>query len=47
MIVVIIQLIGTLIPIAGIAALLRNKENNAAAIRLMTADIGCLIMNSG
>ena len=47
MIVVIIQLIGTLIPIAGIAALLLNKENNAAAIRLMTADIGCLIMNSG
>ncbi|MCH5349625.1 MAG: HD domain-containing protein [Oscillospiraceae bacterium] len=47
MIVRLIQLIGILIPLAGIAALLRNKHQSGNTLRLMLTNIGCLIMNSG
>ncbi|MCH5205208.1 MAG: HD domain-containing protein [Oscillospiraceae bacterium] len=43
----IIEMIGILIPIAGIAALLRNKQHSENTLRLMLTNVGCLIMNSG
>ena len=47
MVVRLIQLIGIIIPLAGIAALLRGKHQSANTLRLMLTNIGCLIMNSG
>ncbi len=42
----VLQIIGILLPAAGLAALLINREQNAPSLRLAVADAGCLIMNS-
>ena len=43
----IFQLIGILIPFAGIVALLRQGRQSESSVRLLLATVGCMIMNSG
>lgn len=47
MIVTIVQLIGILIPLAGLVALIQGRHRSDNAFLLMLATIGCLVMNSG
>ena len=47
MLITIVQLIGILIPLAGLFALVAGRHRSDSAFLLMLATIGCLIMNSG
>ena len=40
-----IQMIGIIIPVIGLAAIIRNREQNDSSVRLALADAGCLMMN--
>ena len=47
MLIVMIEVIAIIIPLAGAAALLQNRQQSESSIRLMLTSIGCVIMNSG
>ena len=43
----IFQLIGIMIPFAGMIALVKRKQQSESSTKLLVATVGCLIMNSG
>lgn len=47
MLIVIIELLAILIPLAGFVALLRNNQQSESSIRLLLTSLGCLVMNIG
>lgn len=47
MLILMIEIIAIIIPLAGAAALLQNRQQSESSIRLMLTSIGCVIMNSG
>ena len=40
-----VQITGSIIPFAGVVALLRRKSQNSSSMYLMVANMGCLLMN--
>ena len=47
MLIMMIEIIAIIIPLAGAAALLQNRQQSESSIRLMLTSISCVIMNSG
>ncbi|MBR5372387.1 MAG: HD domain-containing protein [Oscillospiraceae bacterium] len=47
MLIVIIQIIGILIPLFGVVTLMRKKSQSTLSLRLILANMGCLVMNCG
>ena len=47
MLIVIVEILAILIPLAGFIALLRNKQQSSSSIRLLLTSVGCLVMNIG
>ena len=47
MLIILIEILAILIPLAGIVALLRNKQQSESSIRLLLTSFGCLVMNIG
>ena len=47
MLIMMIEIIAIIIPLAGSAALLQNRQQSESSIRLMLTSISCVIMNSG
>lgn len=47
MLIVIVELLAILIPLAGFVALLRNNQQSESSIRLLLTSLGCLVMNIG
>lgn len=43
----IFQLVGIMIPFAGMIALVKRKQQSESSTKLLLATVGCLIMNSG
>ena len=43
----IFQLVGIIIPFAGMIALVRKGQQSESSVRLLLATVGCMIMNSG
>ena len=47
MLIVLLEILAIIIPLAGAAALLRSQQQSESSIRLMLTGIGCLVMNAG
>ncbi len=47
MLILLTEILALLIPLAGAAVLLRERQQSESSIRLMLTSIGCLVMNSG
>ena len=47
MIIAVMQIIGILIPLFGIATLMRRKSQSMLSLRLILANMGCMVMNCG
>lgn len=46
-ILILLEVVAILIPLAGMIDLLRNKQHSTSTIRLMLTSIACVVMNSG
>ena len=47
MLILLTEILALLIPLAGAAVLLRERQQSESSISLMLTSIGCLVMNSG
>ncbi|HAG14552.1 MAG TPA: hypothetical protein DCG49_11950 [Ruminococcus sp.] len=47
MVIRILELLAMIIPLAGIFAMIRNRQQSESSVRLTLASVGCFVMNSG
>lgn len=47
MLIMLAEIVAIIIPLAGAAALLHNRQQSESGIRLMLTSIGCVVLNSG